>query len=279
MPSPGAPPLSLHAALPISSSWGSTASSRCVVSKRTLRTRCLPARTPWCSAKTAWLPRRSTAAPGFKSSSGGSSTPCHSAPPSIDRKSTRLNSSYVEISYAVPRRPPSFPTRRSSDLVELGLDGKLTLRRIEEDASHALFAGTHAMVLGENGLASETIDGGARLQIELGRQLDALPLGAAVDRSEEHTSELQLRRDLVCRPPAPPLFPYTPLFRSRRAGARRQAHAASYRRGRFARAVCRHARHGARRKRPGFRDDRRRRASSNRARAAARRPATRRRRR
>src|SRR5437870_2760561 len=36
-----------------------------------------------------------------------------------DRKSTRLNSSHVAISYAVfcrPPRPPSFPTRRSSDL-------------------------------------------------------------------------------------------------------------------------------------------------------------------
>src|SRR5438874_1217936 len=43
----------------------------------------------------------------------------------------------------------------------------------------------------------------------------------AFERSEEHTSELQSRRDLVCRlllelrpPPRPPLFPYTTLFRS-----------------------------------------------------------------
>src|SRR5690606_19137144 len=40
----------------------------------------------------------------------------------LDRKSTRLNSSHVKISYAVfcyghPRALPSFPTRRSSDLV------------------------------------------------------------------------------------------------------------------------------------------------------------------
>src|SRR5947209_3044661 len=39
------------------------------------------------------------------------------------------------------------------------------------------------------------------------------------DRSEEHTSELQSRQYLVCRlllrrPPVPPLFPYTTLFRS-----------------------------------------------------------------
>src|SRR5690606_23644226 len=38
-----------------------------------------------------------------------------------DRKSTRLNSSHVKISYAVyspHRRPHSFPTRRSSDLTK-----------------------------------------------------------------------------------------------------------------------------------------------------------------
>src|SRR5690606_34206620 len=35
---------------------------------------------------------------------------------SVDRKSTRLNSSHVKISYAVARAPLSFPTRRSSDL-------------------------------------------------------------------------------------------------------------------------------------------------------------------
>src|SRR5437868_3055388 len=43
---------------------------------------------------------------------------------------------------------------------------------------------------------------------------------AAARRSEEHTSELQSRFDLVCRlllrpPPGSPLFPYTTLFRSR----------------------------------------------------------------
>src|SRR5690606_14931069 len=39
-----------------------------------------------------------------------------------DRKSTRLNSSHVKISYAVfchPRALHSFPTRRSSDLCDL----------------------------------------------------------------------------------------------------------------------------------------------------------------
>src|SRR5262245_5287584 len=38
------------------------------------------------------------------------------APGHGDRKSTRLNSSHLGISYAVLRDLPSFPTRRSSDL-------------------------------------------------------------------------------------------------------------------------------------------------------------------
>src|SRR5690349_2855926 len=54
----------------------------------------------------------------------------------LDRKSTRLNSSHVEISYAVfTRALHSFPTRRSSDLrVKLGgggpLRGQFTNRRM-----------------------------------------------------------------------------------------------------------------------------------------------------
>src|SRR3990172_5382318 len=47
------------------------------------------------------------------------------------------------------------------------------------------------------------------------------------DRSEEHTSELQSRLPLACRPfflmirrpPRSPLFPYTTLFRSSPAGS------------------------------------------------------------
>src|SRR5437868_4458471 len=71
--------------------------------------------------------------------------------------------------------------------------------------------------------------------LQLPRPLDA-PFGVVQDatvaherppfrgRSEEHTSELQSRFDLVCRlllpaPPRPTLFPYTTLFRSARAVA------------------------------------------------------------
>src|SRR5690349_5853485 len=48
-------------------------------------------------------------------------------------------------------------------------------------------------------------------------QNEAAAVASGVDvRSEEHTSELQSRRDLVCRlPHRSTLFPYTTLFRSR----------------------------------------------------------------
>src|SRR5690606_24218121 len=53
-----------------------------------------------------------------------------------------------------------------------------------------------------------------------GRLFNLPALNHPGDRSEEHTSELQSRENLVCRlllrrPPRPPLFPYTTLFRSR----------------------------------------------------------------
>jgi hypothetical protein len=56
---------------------------------------------------------------------------------------------------------------------EVTLDGKLTLRRIQDNASRALFAGPRALVLGESGLASESTDGGAEWQgVELPPELD-----------------------------------------------------------------------------------------------------------
>ncbi len=56
---------------------------------------------------------------------------------------------------------------------EVALDGKLTLRRVQDNANHALFAGAHALVLGENGLGSETTDGGVEWQgVELPPEID-----------------------------------------------------------------------------------------------------------
>src|SRR5262245_53482404 len=47
-------------------------------------------------------------------------------------------------------------------------------------------------------------------------------------RSEEHTSELQSLRHLVCRPPRSTLFPYTTLFRSFRKFANTGAPSPSF---------------------------------------------------
>jgi hypothetical protein len=56
---------------------------------------------------------------------------------------------------------------------ELGLDGKLTLLRLQDNANRTLFAGRRALSLGENGLASETTDGGAVWQaVELPPEID-----------------------------------------------------------------------------------------------------------
>jgi hypothetical protein len=56
---------------------------------------------------------------------------------------------------------------------ELAEDGKLTLRRVQDNAAHALFAGKRALVLGDNGLASETTDGGVEWQaVELPPEID-----------------------------------------------------------------------------------------------------------
>src|ERR1035438_6282549 len=110
----------------------------------------------------------------------------------IDRKSTRLNSSHLGISYAVfclkfANHPDlhSFPTRRSSDLDTPSFD--------------PYFLG----ITNEGNIVFQICD-------------------ASNDRSEEHTSELQSLRHLVCRllleirqPPRSTLFPYTTLFRSR----------------------------------------------------------------
>lgn len=56
---------------------------------------------------------------------------------------------------------------------ELSLDGKLSLRRVQDGAAHALFAGRRALLLGENGLAAETTDGGVEWQgVELPPEID-----------------------------------------------------------------------------------------------------------
>src|SRR5438874_1032826 len=151
-----------------------------------------------------------------------------------DRKSTRLNSSHVEISYAVfclkqyrdPRDLHSFPTRRSSDLdyaakgTRVELDG---MEKVEDRDTYKL-----KLTFKSGDVTHVWVDAKTFLEAKV-EGLRIHPYVGYV-RSEEHTSELQSRRDLVCRllletiprPPRSTLFPYTTLFRSRLRG---QGHA------------------------------------------------------
>jgi hypothetical protein len=57
--------------------------------------------------------------------------------------------------------------------VELALSGKLTAHRTQDNAGRVLLSGERALSLGENGLASETTDGGAEWQsVELPPEAD-----------------------------------------------------------------------------------------------------------
>src|SRR5688572_7369441 len=133
-----------------------------------------------------------------------------------DRKSTRLNSSYSQISYAVHRDLPSFPTRRSSDLraatlrarLRCGVDRAALLQRRRRRPRRR--SGRASRPGSARHTQSHRRGAGARVVPAFRRRL------RHAGRSEEHTSELQLQSNLVCRPPRPTLFPYTTLFRSAR---------------------------------------------------------------
>src|SRR5699024_11445249 len=90
-----------------------------------------------------------------------------------------------------PRRPHSFPTRRSSDLIAGAGedDGGRTRRRVH---LHAL-GGTEGLQLAGGEVAAVP---GGRFDVDGKEILETL---GATERSEEHTSELQSRFELVCR--------------------------------------------------------------------------------
>src|SRR5207249_10247186 len=88
----------------------------------------------------------------------------------------------------------SFPTRRSSDLVPAG--------RPWSASASAMIAGSHS----RSTPSRSTISGPGTAPPYPGLNLTTANLGAPPDpgggglnRSEEHTSELQSRFDLVCR--------------------------------------------------------------------------------
>src|SRR5690606_42123783 len=90
--------------------------------------------------------------------------------------------------YSSPRAPPdlhSFPTRRSSDLEDLGDELAVVLRRTR----HRVVVRTVVVGVHERRGEEEL-----RQPVAVEEQV-----GGDGTRSEEHTSELQSRENLVCR--------------------------------------------------------------------------------
>src|SRR5699024_1059568 len=119
--------------------------------------------------------------------------------PQADRKSTRLNSSHVSISYAVSARELlSIPTRRSADLRRRDRDKAGHRRR------HHLQGSGRGQPLQDRGQVRHHRgrpggDQRHQKQEPEPRGPGAYAPGYAPGRSEEHTSELQSRFDIVCR--------------------------------------------------------------------------------
>src|SRR5690242_12954098 len=220
MPSPHISTLSLHDALPISRTRCSPGSATSSPAGNATVTRA----SSRASTVTVWWLRPRCLRRSSLSDIRAQSTTGHpraaAACALSDRKSTRLNSSHMSISYAVPPHLHSFPTRRSSDLADEVLARQRHLVPGRERDGHAREQqGEH-----RHGVVAEAAVPAALVALRHPRaEHDRAPEGrrrVRAVRSEEHTSELQSHVNLVCRPPTSPLFPYTTLFRSRGRGAR-----------------------------------------------------------
>src|SRR5690349_8713237 len=133
--------------------------------------------------------------------------PCAAARPATscgtDRKSTRLNSSHVEISYAVF----CLNDTRATELVTLSLHDALPILQVRDVMAGLVAVRVPADQAGDVFHVREGLR--VDLRVEHGVEAREQLVGAAVrggeagdvlrHRSEEHTSELQSRRDLVCR--------------------------------------------------------------------------------
>src|SRR5690606_40542380 len=98
--------------------------------------------------------------------------------------------SYVDC-YGVHPDLHSFPTRRSSDLV-----------RLEQVGGHtSAVTDVVTDVVGDGGGVARVVLGDVLLHLadQVGADVSGLGEDATADRSEEHTSELQSRENLVCR--------------------------------------------------------------------------------
>src|SRR5205823_14839594 len=98
--------------------------------------------------------------------------------------------------YAALQHLPSFPTRRSSDLIELRIEMKF-LRLLEAWLALALQLNTQIPF--EQSAKSSMRNDGPRLCRRDQSERWALPSRRNSRRSEEHTSELQSLAYLVCR--------------------------------------------------------------------------------
>src|SRR5688572_26081480 len=131
-----------------------------------------------------------------------------------DRKSTRLNSSHSQISYAVHRHLHPFPTRRSSDLYfqnsRSSASRGSSCTRAASPCSRT--SSNRDIVAAFRGQFSGTRRPAGQGRRHCAHRRSRGRQGRA--RSEEHTSELQSQSNLVCRPPTSTPFPYTTLFRS-----------------------------------------------------------------
>src|SRR5690349_6637070 len=119
-----------------------------------------------------------------------------------DRKSTRLNSSHVEISYAVfclIRRAPCSPLFPYTTLFRSHTDDgemlwqNIFLREVQQGRKQFAFGEISGGT--EDDHCASSSGTGSLSMIGVHGTVSYLELG----RSEEHTSELQSRRDLVCR--------------------------------------------------------------------------------
>src|SRR5699024_12820692 len=92
----------------------------------------------------------------------------------------------------------SFPTRRSSDLGSL--TGAVASERVTEAPKGSLrMDGNHSKSAKAEGSLTATPTGGAGTKVGLSDPAALSGKAVAQRRSEEHTSELQSRFDLVCR--------------------------------------------------------------------------------
>src|SRR5690606_1018244 len=148
-------------------------------------------------------PATSAVTVGAVVSSSSPATTVNVTVPTSDRKSTRLNSSHVKISYAVfclQRPSASAPSTRSLHdalpiSVEVVLDALHAGRVVRRGEGRGRGPDERAVVV----LLARDLGGhGRRGRVLLVARDDGERHGPDL-RSEEHTSELQSRENLVCR--------------------------------------------------------------------------------